>query len=159
MRWILLTALLVSTLLVASSVGILAGKEMGGRERMYVGVSAMLGDSFGLGVDVYKTVASFESIGEELSEIDLIEVDPGIFLALRLEDLKIYAFVSPMVILNTSDFSYSLYPIDTLRAKIGAKFKVGTFSIFVEGLTSFIYKPSFATSGIYSFQGGLAVGF
>ena len=141
-----------------SSLGILAGKEFGGRERFYVGASVALGDGAGLGVDVYYPISSFESAAEEISEAKLIEIDPGLFLALRFESLKIYAFAGPVVIFNLESYQYSTLPFDTLRGKVGFKLKMGAFSIFAEGITLFTYSP-FATSGVYGVQGGVALGF
>ncbi len=149
---------LITAVAMSATLGVMAGKEFGGRDRYYLGAQATLGGALGLGIDVYYPISSFESAAEELSNAQIVEVDPGLFLSLKFSDTKIYAFVSPMIALNIQTMEYQMKPIDTLRGKLGVRFKAGIFSIFIEGITAFQYSP-FATSGIYGAQGGISLGF
>jgi hypothetical protein len=155
----LLLVIVLSITALSTSLGVLAGKELGGRERLYVGASLMLGDVFGLGLDVYYPISSFETAGEELSRAQLIEADPGLFLSLSMDNVKLYGFVGPMVIFDLQTYDYQMLPLSTLRGKAGIKIKLGGLSLFAEGLTSFTYSPEFATSGIYAVHGGISLGF
>ena len=155
---VLLVVASIAAVAMSATLGVMAGKELGGRGRMYVGAQATLGEALGLGVDVYYPISSFESAEEELSNVQIVEVDPGLFLSLKFSDTKIYAFVSPMVIMNIKTMDYQIVPMNTLRGKLGVRFKLGAFSAFVEGITAFRYSP-FATSGAYGAQGGISLGF
>ncbi len=155
---VLLSVVFIAAMAMSMTLGVLAGKEFGGRERMYVGAQATLGETLGIGLDVYYPISSFEKVAEEISSAQIIEIDPGLFLALRLSSMKVYAFVSPMIIMNIQTMDYQVLPMNTLRGKLGVRFKLGALSAFVEGITAFQYSP-FATSGVYGAQGGISLGF
>ena len=155
---VFLAVISIAAVAMSATLGVMAGKEFGGRERMYLGVQATLGETLGLGIDAYYPISSFESAVEEISSAQIIEIDPGLFLALKFSDTKLYAFVSPMVIMNIQTMDYQIVPMSTLRGKLGVRFKLGAFSAFLEGITAFQYSP-FATSGVYGAQGGISLGF
>ena len=156
-RSLVLLVLLSATIAVFGlSIGVLAGKEMGGLNRYYVGASLNTGGLIGLGLDAYYVVSSFENAGEELQNASVFELDPLLLLNLELGVVELYAGAGPMVIFNVETMNFELYSTALLRFKVGAGINIGIIRIFLDGLTSFSYSP-FATTGIYSVQLGVGL--
>ena len=140
------------------SLGIVAGKEFGGSQRLYVGATLNSGGIIGVGLDAYYLVTSFESLGEELQNISFLELDPLLLVNLNLGGISLYAGAGPIVLFNVTSFDFSLFSTTVLRVKAGVKLSLGAVSLILEGLTAASYNP-IMTTGIYSLQAGVALGY
>ncbi len=139
------------------SIGALVGKEFGGSNRLYVGATLNSGGLVAVGLDAYYSVTSFETVGEELQNIQILELDPMLLLNFDLEGASIYAGAGPIIMFDVDNFQFELFSMYIVKAKVGASISLGAVSLFVEGSTLGSYNP-IMTTGIYSLQLGVALG-
>ncbi len=158
-RFILICFMLVGVMGLSSSLGILAGQELGGRNRFFIGLKADVGDTLRFGVDMLYPVSSISSVAEEISEIQTLEVDLLVLLSINISDFRVYAGGGPIMILDLETFTTNFYSLDTFRMKVGGSYKLGDFSVFIETSTLFTYQPTFMLGNVYAVQGGIALGF
>ncbi|MCD6449975.1 MAG: hypothetical protein J7L34_05665 [Thermotogaceae bacterium] len=154
---VFLFVLSLASVFLATSLGVFGGKEIGGRERFYLGAIFKTDDLIGIGLDAIYPVESFSSAANELSGANSLELDPYLYLNLDL-GLKVYAGVGAIVLIDLNTFNFTLYSTEVLRGKVGASIKLGSLSVFAEGIAAFTYSP-FATTGIYGAQAGICLNF
>ena len=155
--FVVLLVLSLASVFLATTLGVFAGKEIGGRERFYLGATFKTDDLLGLGIDVMHPVKDFSTATEELSDVDVLELNPLLYLNFG-QDTKIYIGVGPIIIMDIETYDFSLYSKDILRGKAGISMNLGMITLFAEGVTAFSYSP-FATTGIYGIQGGIGLNF
>jgi len=155
--FVVLLVLSLASVFLATSLRVFAGKEIGGRERYYLGASLKTDDLVGLGIDVMHPTEAFSTATEELSKADTLELDPYLYLNFG-QDTKLYAGVGAIVVVDLKTYDFSLFSKDILRGKIGISTSLGIINLFAEGIGAFSYNP-FATTGIYGVQAGIGLNF
>ncbi|QTA37997.1 hypothetical protein JYK00_00125 [Thermosipho ferrireducens] len=156
-KLLLLILLIVTTLMFAVDLGVLAGTEIGGRQRTYIGVQfGTTASLIGLSLDVYYPI-SFEELEEiEFEDITLVEFDPYLLLVIPLRDLKIYAGAAPILLLDLEEGGLGLYSDEVFHVKAGVKIGSG-IAFTLEVLTTMTLD--FMSTGIYAVTAGLGLSF
>lgn len=150
--------LVFSSILFATSLGVFAGKEISGRERIYLGAKLSTGGFLGIGLDLIYPIESFESATEELSNAKFFELDPYLLLNLDIGGMVLYAGIGTMATIDTNTFDFLLYSSELLRGKVGISTSFKGLGFFAEIISAFTYSP-FGTTGIYGVQGGVSLNF
>jgi len=154
---VVLLVLSFASIFLATTLGVFAGKEIGGRERFYLGATFKTDDILGIGLDMIYPIASFSTATDELSNANSLELDPYLYLNLDL-GIKVYAGVGAIVLVDLSTFDFTLYSTKVLRGKLGTSINLKGINLFAEGTAAFTYSP-FATTGIYGAQAGISLNF
>jgi hypothetical protein len=154
---LILVVILAFSSVFAAQISLVGGMELSGKSRNFVGLKvSFLDDLLGLSIDVYSPVSSFESSADELQNVELIEIDPYILLNLKLDSLKMYAGVAPIIIADIKTYDVGLFSTSLFHAKVGLSYGKGiVFS--VDGITTL--STQFKSTGIYSVSAGIGLGF
>ncbi|MBB6062594.1 hypothetical protein HNP65_001032 [Thermosipho japonicus] len=162
MKKLLFIALLISLTVSVFPffLGVSGGKELGGKNRYILG--AELGsyqNLLGISVNVFyplsgSEIDTFENVN--LSEIQLVEIDPYLLLVLNLLGTKVYAGAAPILIANVQSGEIGLYSQEVFHAKVGIKSGTG-IAFSLEAITTF--NTQFLSTGIYTVNFGIGLSF
>ncbi|MGB9614584.1 MAG: hypothetical protein ACP5KD_02590 [Fervidobacterium sp.] len=156
--WVISFLVLSITLALSFEFSMLGGLEVGGKNRPFIGARiGTLSGGISLMVEAYYPLPSFEHLQNlNIEEIQFVELDPYLYLAIPLGPTLIYAGASPIVIFDISNTQFSLYSEDLFHLKVGLRSGVGIV-FFVEGMTTMTF--SFRSLGVYAISAGIGIGF
>lgn len=153
-----LVVLVVSATSFAAEIGILAGKEMNGRQRYLAGFDFRTTVGFwGLDIQAFAPLGA-ELDFSKLGEVNVAQISPFLQITLPLGGIGIYAGAAPIIVVDLNTWDFGLFSTKAVYVKGGIETTSGNIMVFAEAMSVLDYM-ALKINGIYSVHAGIGLRF